>query len=190
MRRVGLILFNTVWVMLLVTACGDDERNDPPPNVAVTVQVPPEGTVVPGCAADVLESWYEIAGTLITSFRDESAEAVALPPAQLTTRFERLQSLRDTIAQSPTPECALDVHSRILTLMRDMLTDFQQYINGDMTQEQVTAAINEANAEIDGEISALLATTASSLEERLRSGEASAGAAPDAANETTATPAE
>ena len=164
MKRFLIVL---VCVALLA-ACGESGDKSPPPNIVITIQPQPDATIMPGCETADLESWYEVAGSLIQTFRDESEKALGLSPEQTMPVLSRLIDLRDAIALQPAPECALTVHSSLLVQVRTMLTTFQRYINGDIDEEALRSQITESNRHIDTEIRGLLAGTQAGLEQQLR----------------------
>lgn len=165
-RRALLVCL--IIISLTAVACGDEEKDQaPPPHISITYQPQPNATVLPGCKTGDLESWNEVAGTLIYTFDQESLAAVELQPFQMTNVIQRLIDLRDTIAAYPTPECATQTHAEILLTIRGMLTAFQRYANGDITQDDLREQINGAHDQINTRITELLATTQADLEARL-----------------------
>jgi hypothetical protein len=165
----NIILLTILIGGLALAACGgDDDEDRLPPSRLVTIQPQPEATVLPGCETGDLESWYEVAGTLVNRFGQESMAALNLEPDKVISVVERLIDLREAIAAQPTPECALSVHGEILIRINGMLTSFQRYANGDITQDELRQQIEEANLQIETDIATLLATKQKELEERLR----------------------
>ena len=169
MNRPARLLF---VVLLLggaaLAACGGDNDGAPPPNRIITIQPQPDATILPGCQTSDLESWYEVAGSLITTFNRESLAAIELTPEQMSVTLNRLIDLRNAIAGQATPECAIPAQTEILLAMRSMLTAFERYANGEIPQDDMSQQIKNASDKIDTDIAALLASTQSDLEEQLR----------------------
>lgn len=163
---------SAVVVLLLIAgslaACGDDDDRSPPPNVVITIQPQPEATIVEGCPTADLESWYEVAGSLIETFSREARGALGLEPQQMPQVLNRLSELRNKIARQPTPECAITAHSEILLTVREVLNSFQRYTNEEITQDELRQQVESATIHIDTEIAALLEATQAGLEEELR----------------------
>lgn len=156
-RYISLALL--VILVCSAAACNSNkERSEPPPFVPITYEAQPLSTVVPGCAATDLESWNETVGTLIYSFSDEAKKAIDLQPHLLGPVLTRLIDLRDAIAGHPTPECAINIQSQILIAMRQMLTALQRYANLEISQDALREQINNADQQIQGEITQLLQT--------------------------------
>lgn len=172
--RIFLVLLSLIGL----AACGDDGAdNAPPPNIVITIQPQPRATVVPGCEMHDLESWYEVAGTLVQTFKQDSQNGLGRSPEETASVLNRLIDLRDTIAAQPVPECALTVHSEILLEIRAMLTAYQRYVNGDLASEDLRTQIDAGGARIDTEIAALLSGTQAGLEQQLRDERATESAA-------------
>jgi len=120
-----------------------------------------------------LESWYEVASTLITTFVKESKDAVNRDPADMPTIINRLTDLRDAIANHPTPECALSTHNAILLYARTMLSAFERYGNGDITRDELRPQIDSASHEIETGVFTMLAGLQTGLEAQLEQGRSS-----------------
>ena len=104
--RSVLLLAVTLLGGLLLPACGDDVGGNPPPSILITVQPEQLGTVLPGCEPGELESWYEVAGSLVVTFLDESLSVLDGLPDTLIPALPPI-GLRDAIAAQPAPECAV-----------------------------------------------------------------------------------
>jgi hypothetical protein len=171
--------FRIVYVLIVLlasglVACGDSSGSGgPPPNIVITIQPQPNATVLPGCEARELESWYEVVGTLIMTFSQESAAGLGQEPPATVGVLNRLIDLRDAIAEQSTPECALNVHGEILLQIRAILTAYQRYVNGDIAQDELRVQVEAGTDRIDTEIAALLAGTQAGLEQQLREERAS-----------------
>jgi hypothetical protein len=128
-----------IWSLIL-TACGDKEEKKvaPPPNLVITYEPQPISTLLPGCEASEVESWLEVSGTLIYTFRDESLAAINLQPDQMENTLNRLIDLRDAIARQATPECAVQPQSLIQSVINSMMIAFQRYTNGVISQEELS----------------------------------------------------
>jgi hypothetical protein len=157
----------------ILTACGGEEKKSPAPprNLIITYEPQPMATLLTGCVASELESWLEVAGTLIYTFRDESLAALTLQPGEMVDTLNRLIDLRDAIARQPTPECAVQPQSQILTVIRGMMTAFQRYSNGVITQDELSQQINGAVEQINSQITVLLEAATTDLEARLEENE-------------------
>jgi len=153
---------------LLLPACGDDVGSDPPPSILITVQPEPLGTVLPGCEPGELESWYELAGSLVVTFRDESLSALDGLPDTLVPALLRLSDLRDAIAAQPAPECAMLAHNAILVHVRQTLDAFQSYATGTLAEDALRAEVQAAADTISTSVAGLLDTTHIQLEADLR----------------------
>jgi hypothetical protein len=163
----GLLLVTILAGSLALGACGEDRDRKLPPNVVITLPPEPIATIKPGCETSDLESWYEVASTLINTFIQESRSAVDLAPADMPAIISRLTDLRDAIATQPTPECAGETQSAILLHSRTMLSAFERYGNGDITRQELRTRIDSATQEIQTRVTAMLAGLQSGLEERL-----------------------
>ncbi len=180
MNRRFLLLIAVLLGGPLLAACGSDNKsNDLPPNVIITLQPQPDATIVPGCPTRDLESWYEVAGTLVFTFTDESMQAVELQPQDMPSLINRLSTLRDAIAGQPVPECAMPVHTEIIIHIRGMMTAFQRYGNGELTQDDLRAQIGQAKTEIENQVAAMLADTQAGLEDQLQQQRAAATGTPE-----------
>ena len=153
---------------LVLAACGTDEDTSVPPSIVITIQAEPVGTVLPGCETAALESWYEVAGTLINTFNQESKAALDFKPAQLPSVIDRLTVLRNAVGEHPAPQCAVTVHDLILLHMRVILSAFQQYANGDLSHDDLRSQVNAASREIETGVATLLARTQVGLEQQLQ----------------------
>lgn len=160
-----LVLIST----LLLAACGGKSKKNLPPSVIVTVQAEPVSTLLPGCKTDEMVSWYEVASTLIVTFKDESVKAMDLAPADLPVVINtRLIPLRDKIGEQPAPECASMAQNDIMLYMRQVLQALQGYANGDLSKEDMHSQVQAAVNQIDNTVMPLLSGTQASLEQRLR----------------------
>ena len=170
------MLIGLTLLMLILSACGSDsssDDNDPvnsdaTPRRVGTLAPQPDATVLPECVTGDLESWYEVAGSLLTTFTTESRDAVALPREEVPLKINRLTELRDAIAEQPTPECVVQIHAEILIRMRGILVAFQRYGNGEISQEELRHQIDESTSQIETDVTALLDETAIVLEDQLR----------------------
>ena len=166
--RSVLLLAVTLLGGLLLPACGDDVGGNPPPSILITVQPEPMGTVLPGCEPGELESWYEVAGSLVVTFRDESLSVLDGLPDTLIPALLRLSDLRDAIAAQPAPECAVLAHNAILVHVRQTLDAFQSYAAGTLTEDALRAEVQAAANAISTTVAGLLDTTRIQLEDNLR----------------------
>lgn len=152
----------------ILAACGDDD-NKLPPSIVITVQAEPVATLLPGCKTGEMVSWYEVASTLITTFKDESLKGIDGSPQDVASLINyRLIPLRDKIGEQPAPECAALAHNTIMQYMRQILDAFQRYANGDIEKKAMGSEVEAAVKEIDNTITPLLTGTQASLEQRLR----------------------
>lgn len=152
-----------------LTACGGDKDKKLPPSIVITVQAEPVATLLPGCQTNEMVSWYEVASTLIGTFKDESQKGMDLSQQEVATLINyRLIPLRDRIGGQPAPECAALAHNTIMLYMRQILDAFQSYANGDLDKKDMKAQVGVAIQEIDNTINPLLTGTQASLEQRLR----------------------
>lgn len=152
---------------LLFAACGDRMSNSPPPSILITIQPEPLGTVLPGCQPDELEDWYELAGSLVMTFRDESLAALGKLPNTLVPTLLRLADLRDAVASQPVPECAALAHSTILTHMRQSLDAFQAHAAGTVAEDALRGEVQAAADAISTTVAGLLENTRLQLEDSL-----------------------
>jgi len=149
---------------LLLPACGDKAGSNPPPGILITIQAEPLGTVLPGCQPGELEDWYELAGSLVMRFRDESLAALDGLPDTLVPTLLRLSDLRDAIASQPVPECAVLAHNTILIHLRQSLDAFQSYSAGTMAEDALRAEVRAAANAISTTVADLLENTRIQLE--------------------------
>jgi hypothetical protein len=163
----GLLLVTILTGSLALAACGENRDRRLPPNVVITLQPEPIATIKPGCETGDLESWYEVASTLINTFIQESKKAVDLAPADMPAIISRLTDLRDAIATRPTPECAGATQNAILLYSRTMLSAFERYGNGNITRQELRTKIDSATQEIETGVTSMLAGLQSGLEEQL-----------------------
>ncbi|MBN1202343.1 MAG: hypothetical protein JXJ20_10850 [Anaerolineae bacterium] len=163
-----LVFAVTLAGWLALAACGGESDEGPPPNIEITYQPLPEATVLPGCEVGELESWYEVASTLLYTFREESLAAVDVEPYLLSPIIDRLVNLRDTIARQPTPECATLAHGEIVIVVRRVLEAYQEYANGDINQDDLRKIVEQGSEDIDAHVTALLSGIQVDLEYKLR----------------------
>lgn len=164
-----LVLAGLLAGSILLAACGSETDNgDVPPNLVITVRPRVAATVLPGCATGELSDWYEIAGTLIGTFRDASNAAPDRPPDQLGPVLDRLIDLYDAVADQPVPECALQAHGEIVFTMQEVLASVQRYASGDLSLDELKQQIAASSARIDNEAAALLASAQATLEAQIR----------------------
>jgi len=163
-----VLLATVLTGAVLLAACGDDEPVNLPPSIVITVPPEPISTLLPGCEADALESWYEVAGWLLGTFKDESEAALNKEPGAMGPVIARLTDLRDTIATQAVPECARQAHTTILAHLRQMLFAFEQYATGNLDQQTLREQIKALAAKIDADVLALLEETRAELELQLR----------------------
>ncbi|MBI5961539.1 MAG: hypothetical protein HY866_22555 [Chloroflexi bacterium] len=153
---------------LALTACGEDKKSDVPPSIVITVRAEPVATLLPGCKTEEMVAWYEVASTLIFTFKNESQAALELSAVEVPPIIGRLTELRDAVGSQPAPECASMAHNAIMLYMRQILEAYQSFTNGDISKDEQTMAVNAAINEIDNTIGPLLSGTQASLEQRLR----------------------
>lgn len=163
----SLVLVAILAGSVLLAACGEEKARKPPPSVVITLQAEPLATVETGCVTADLESWYEVASTLIATFVSESKNAVDRDPADMPGVVNRLTDLRNAIANRPTPECALSTHNAIMLNVRTILIGFQRYGNGDITRQELRAQVDSATQEIETGVTSMLAGLQSGLEQQL-----------------------
>ena len=162
-----LLLVAALLGGLLLPACGDRVSSDPPPGIPITIQAEPLGTVLPGCQTGELEDWYELAGSLVVTFRDESLAALDGLPDTLVLALLRLSDLRDAIAAQPVPECAMLAHNTILVHVRQTLDAFQAYAAGKVAEDALRAEVQAAAEAISTTVAGVLDTTRTQLEQGL-----------------------
>jgi len=163
-----LVLLGLLFSAVSLAACGSEKRDDSPPSLLITIRPRPVATVLPGCVTLELSNWYEIAGTLIGTFRDESSTALGRAPDEMGPVLNRLIDLRDAIANQPVPECALQAHGEVVLTMQEMLTAMQRYTNGELTAEELEERIDAGSARIETDVATLLASARGTLEDQLR----------------------
>ena len=171
MNRLRSIIAVPLALILIaaLAACGGDKDKKLPPSIVITVQAEPVATLLPGCQTGEMVSWYEVASTLIGTFKDESLNGVDLSQQEVATLINyRLIPLRDRIGSQPAPECAAVVHNTIMQYMRQILDSFQSYANGVVGKKEMKSQVEAAVKEIDNTITPLLTGTQASLEQRLR----------------------
>ena len=168
-RRSVLVVFGLLFSAVSLAACGSEKRDDTPPSLLITIRPRPVATVLPGCVTLELSNWYEIAGTLIGTFDDESSAALGRAPDEMGPVLNRLIDLRDAVADQPVPECALQAHGEVVLTMQEMLTAMQRYTNGELTAE-LEERIDAGSARIETDVATLLASARGTLEDQLRHG--------------------
>lgn len=167
-RLLFLVCIMSIFMSGLLAACGEDESDPmPPPNLVITYEPQPMATILPGCVTGELESWLEVSGSLIYTFRDESLAALGLEPNEMVNTLNRLIDLRDAIARQPTPECAVQPQTEIMIMIRGMLLAFQRYSNGILTKDELSQQINEGSAQINSHITVLLDAAMEDFKNRL-----------------------
>jgi len=168
-RRVwsSFVLVTILTGSALLAACGEDTVRKLPPSVVITLQAEPMATVETGCVTANLESWYEVASTLIGTFVSVSKDGADRDPADMPGIISRLTDLRDAIASRPTPECALSTQNAIMLNARTILISFERFGNGDITREELRTQIDSATQEIETGVTAMLAGLQSGLEQQL-----------------------
>jgi len=178
--KLSRVLLITIIVLsaaaLALSACGDD-GDSLPPSVIITVQPEPVATTIPGCVSTDLEAWYEVASTLVFTFRDEARAGVDVKAIEIAPVVNRLVELRDAIGRQPAPECAVMTHNMIMLYVRDILNAYQRYGNGELTQDSLRAQVEASAREIDSSVSDLLNAIQGTLEEDLSDTRATESAA-------------
>jgi hypothetical protein len=171
---------------LVVAACGSEKTGNLPGNVVITLRPRPVATVLPGCITGELSDWYEVAGTLIDTFKDESNAALDRTPDEMRPVLDRLIDLRDAIANQPVPECALDAHGEIVLATQEMLTAIQRYINGDLDADGLAERVTAGSTRIESDVTDLLGAVRGTLDEQNRRArqtpQPTAGSSPAAGN--------
>lgn len=162
-----LLLAAALLSGVLLAACGGRESSDPPRGILITFQPEPLGTVLPGCQPGELEDWYEVAGSLVMEFREESLAALDGLPDTLAPALRRLSDLRNAIASQPAPECAALAHDTSLAYMRQSLEAFQTHAAGTMTESALRSEVQAAADAISTTVAGLLENTRSQLEQGL-----------------------
>ncbi len=171
MNRLRTLIVIPLVLVLIATlaACGDSKDKKLPPSIVITVEAEPVATLLPGCQTTEMVSWYEVASTLIGTFKDESQKGMDLSPQEVATLINyRLIPLRDRVGGQPAPECAALAHNTIMLYMHQILDAFQGYANGDLDKKAMREQVETAIKEIDNTITPLLSGTQASLEQRLR----------------------
>jgi hypothetical protein len=153
---------------LMLAACGSEKRTDVPSNLVITIRPRPVATVLPGCVTIELSDWYEVAGTLIGTFRAESGAALDRAPDEMGPVIQRLIDLRDAIANQPVPECALQAHGEVVATTQEMLTAIQRYVNGDLNGDELEEQIAAGSARIETDVANLLASVRDTLDDQNR----------------------
>ncbi len=160
-------------------ACGDeDDHRSVPHSVVITLQPEPLATIVAGCDTSLLESWYEVAGTLIQTFADESRQGVNNSPQGVIPVLTRLFNLRDAIVTRPTPECVVMVHNAIMLQIRATVEAYQWYSEGQISQADLREKVDAAATAIDTDIMSMLKNTRVGLDQQLYDLRATQQAAP------------
>ena len=167
-RRSVLVLLGLLCSAMTLAACGSEKRDDTPPSLLITIRPRPVATVLPGCVTLELSNWYEIAGTLIGTFDDESSAALGRAPDEMGPVLNRLIDLRDAVADQPVPECALQAHGEVVLTMQEMLTAMQRFTNGELTAEELEERIDAGSARIESDVATLLESARGTLEDQLR----------------------
>jgi len=169
LRMLIAVTLALILVTTLLAACGNDKDKKLPPSIVITVQAEPVATLLPGCQTEEMVSWYEVASTLITTFKDESQKGIDLSQEEVATLINyRLIPLRDRIGGQPAPECAALAHNTLMLYMRQIIEAFQKYANGDLDKKDMKSQVGVGIQEIDNSITPLLSGIQASLEQRLR----------------------
>ena len=177
--RISVIILVMVVASLGLSACGDDDgQRTLPRSVVVTLQPEPMATVLPGCDTVAFEAWYEVVGTLVQTFADESRQGVETTPEGAISVLNRLLDLRDAIASQPTPECAAMVHNAIMLQVRITLEAYQWYSERSIMQDELREKVEAAAGAIETDIAAMLQGSRIALEQQLYNERATQQAAP------------
>lgn len=165
-RRVWLVAASLIGALL--AACGSNAAPGLPPSTLVTLPPVPVGTLVAGCSAAGLESWYEVASTLTASFTAESLAALDQPPDTLLNTLIHQHDLIDRIVREPVPECAAAAQAAIVARLRAMQAAFTAYDEGSIDAAALRARVAAEQQAIEREVSPLLDSLAAGLDELYR----------------------
>lgn len=163
-----LLMLGLFLGALVLAACGSEKTGSIPGSTVITLRPRPVATVLPGCGTGELSDWYEVAGTLIGTFKDESNAALDREPDVMGPVLDRLIDLRDAITNQPVPECALDAHGEIALAIQEMLTAFQRYINGDLDADGLAEHVTAGSTRIESDVADLLGSVRGTLDEQNR----------------------
>jgi hypothetical protein len=139
-------------VMLMLAACGqdEDEENERSNNnsndnlggtVVLTLLPIPDQTIVPGCASQELEDWFENTFFSMRSFAEESDENVRIANEadrqSIGLFLLRIIDYRDVVARTPTPTCVQENARQVLSSMEGVIDALQRFANGDIDKDEL-----------------------------------------------------
>lgn len=164
MARMQRVIGLAVVLAFGLWGCGANEAPGLPPNIVITPPSVPLGTVVSGCSAAELESWYEIASTVARSFFAESLAALNLPREDLSDSLARQSDLLARILQEPAPECAQDAQAAIILPLQAIRDAFGAYYGQQITHDELRARVEAQHTTLNTEVSARLGELAAGLD--------------------------
>ncbi|PJF40801.1 MAG: hypothetical protein D6737_14100 [Chloroflexi bacterium] len=149
-------------LVLAACALGDLPMSD---DVAVTAA--PIATPIFGGECDLnpnlLAGWLQTTTILAEEFNVGMNQAAALNRVELVDRLNELARLRSVIAETPTPDCAVDTQILLLSSMSAAIETFERYINGEI--DSPTTEIVDLNDRFD-QVSSMQQGLLSILQER------------------------
>ncbi len=173
MNRAAMLGVCLLIVVLSVAACSDDATDSgstgstsafPRP----TIPPMPNVTVLPGCNAAELETWYEITDAQIIQFVIESRAGLDRAPNEIADLLNRLYALSYHFQTQNPPECAAQAHSAIIVRFDGVIDAYTAYAEGTLDQDELRARVETLTLELDTEVNALMAETRQRLEARRR----------------------
>lgn len=151
-------------VIALAAGCGSNTPPSVPRSIVITAPPVPVGTLVAGCDASELETWYEVAGTLANRFDVESMAALDQPADTLPDTLSRQSDLIDRILAEPVPECAGTAHAAIIQRLKTIRAAFTAFYEGQIDGETLRTRVTAEHGALTTEVATMLGDLAAGMD--------------------------
>lgn len=133
--RIGVIVL--LPFCLAACAINDTAKPTAPP---ITLNAPPITVIEGNCEiTGELEEWLQVTTRTRQDFQARLDEAAAKNAPDVHDDTLYLVALRDTVANTTTPDCGVTVQEVLITSMSGAVAALQGYYNGTLTSDLATA---------------------------------------------------
>ncbi len=116
--------------------------------IPVTLSPPPTLDFVGNCDnTHELEAWLQTSSLLLTDFQTQMNAAASQTQSEVSTSVIQLAKLRDWVFAAKTPDCAVQLQTRLGDAMNKAVAALQTYANGG--QNDVPGTVADVNNQLD-----------------------------------------
>lgn len=119
-------------LMLLLTACALGEGLPPTPAAPLTLEPPPDLTLVGDCnISSDLADWLQFSTYYAKEFTELVSETAAKSPGEMYADVILMGKMRADFSGVSAPDCAEPAHRMMVVTMTRAIDGFQAYVNGE-----------------------------------------------------------